>query len=502
MHVKQWFGRIREDYFSQKDKFLHCVMTIVCLLLLMRMFADIMYASDAIYQKFKDYYYYRGITLFLFVLVLMRKVSVLNVPVVATTAVYLTASAKYFIAATYEAGFRNAAMAKCAVWGLFLIILVDIIRTGKKTRLNKKNKLFPYIALFAFSCAMAMHFQYSLCMLCPFVAFYLTPISKRQWIWLVDCFTTAYYGAFVWVMTKSLIAVPYVGKYAFGEEDSLYYFGVFTTPWIIGVFCAGAFVCAMYWFVKFWTAEKRDIVKAGLCIMAMAYPVYATLIISSRSAEMGILVCVLSVFVFVTPKRPNAWKKRGIGLLAAITAAALCGVLLLWYLANINLDSLESVNGILGKRFLRWAGVAKQIFNGGSTYDFFPQRPVLRAIDELLSNRLGILEQAFKQITFFGNTGMSVVIGDIDYYHPHNTYVSWLMMYGWLGGIPMILWFFSLLARSVGGVLKKNPIYLFPFLWGAFLVFPMLFETMAWMYPSSFVLFFVQYPLLIEQSEE
>lgn len=501
MNVKQWFGQIREDDFKQKDKSLHCIMTIVCLLLLVRMFTDIMYASDAPYQTFKDYYYYKGITLFLVVLVLVRKVSVLNIPILATAGVYMIASAKYFIAAKYEAELRNAVMAKCAAWGLFLIILVDIIRTGRKTRLNKENKLFPYIALFAFSCAMAMHFQYSLCLFCPFVAFYLTPISKRQWTWLVDCFTAAYYGAFVWVMTKSLIAVPYVGKYAFGGDDSLYYFGVFTTPWIIGVFCAGAFVCVMYWFVKFWTAEKRDMVKVGLCIMAMAYPVYATLIILSRSAEIGILVCVLFVFVFVMPKRPNAWKKRGIVLLAAITAAALCGVLLLWYLANINLASLESVNGILGKRFLRWAGVAQRMFARKPTYDYYFQSSVLTTLDELLSSRLRILVQAFKQITFFGNTGMSVVIGDKDFYHPHNTYVSWLMLYGWLGGIPLIIWFFSFLARSVGGVLKKNYIYLFSFLWGAFLVFAMMFETAPWMYPSSFVLLFVQYPLLIEQAE-
>lgn len=502
MRVKQWFERIREDYFSSKDKSLHCIMTIVCLFLLMKVCTNVMYASDAPYQTFKDYFYYKGTALFLIVLMLLRKVSVLNVPILATTAVYAIASAKYFIAAKYEVELRNAVMAKCAVWGLFLIILVDVIRTGKRTSFNKQNKLFPYIALFAFSCAMAMNLQYSLCMFCPFVAFYLTPISKRQWIWLVDCLTTAYYGAFVWVMTKSLIEVPYNGKYVFGGNDSIYYFGIFITPWTIGVFCAGAFVCAMYWFVKFWTAEKRDMVKMGLCIMAMVYPVYATLIISSRSAEMGILVCALFVFVFVMPKRPNAWKKRGIGLLAAITAVALCGVLLLRYLANVSMDSLEAVNGILGKRFLRWAVVAKRMFTGKSTYDFFPQSPVLRAIDELMSNRLGILAQALKNISLFGNTSMSVVIGDNDFGHPHNTYVAWLTMYGWLGGIPMIIWFIGFLVRSAGGVLKKNYIYLFPFLWGAFLLFAMLFETLMWMCPVSFILFFVQYPLLIEQSEK
>lgn len=502
MSVKQRFERIREEYFSSKDKSLHCIMTIVCLLLLMRACTNIMYASDALYQTFKDYFYYKGIALFLIVLILIRKVSVLNVPILATTAVYVIASVKYFIAAQYEAELRNAVLAKCAAWGLFLIILVDIIRTGKTTRFNKENKLFPYIALFAFSCAMAMNFQYSICMFCPFAAFYLTPISKRQWIWLVDCLTTAYYGAFVWVMTKSLIKVPYHGKYVLGGEDSLYYFGVFTTPCIIGFFCAGAFVCVMYWFVKFWTAEKRDLMKVGLCILAMVFPAYATLIISSRNSELGILACALFVFVFVMPKRPNAWKKRGIGLLAAMTAAALCGVLLLWFLSKVDIASLDSVNGILGKRFVKWRGVAKQMFTGKSTYDFFPQRPILRAIDELMSNRLGILAQAFKQISFFGSTSMSVVIGDIDFVHPHNTYVSWLMMYGWLGGIPMIIWFFSFLVRSVGGVLKKNYIYLFPFLWGAFLLFSMMFETMAWMYPTSFVLLFVQYPLLIEQAEE
>lgn len=501
MCVKQWCGRVRDGFLSKRDEYRFGVMTLVCLLLLVRTFTNLMYASDALYQTWKDFAYYKGVALFLVVVMLVRRVAVLNVPVLATAAVYIGASVKHFLAAGYESELRNAMLAKCVAWGLFLIILVDVIRTGNRTRINRASKVISGVTLLAFTCAMAMNFQYSLCVFFPLAAFYLTPISKRQWIWFMDCLTTAYYGAFAWVMTKSLIVVPYDAKYTLGGEDSLYYFGTFTTPWIIGIFCAGAFVCAVYWFVKVWTAEKRNPVKVGTCVAAMAYPLYATLIISSRSAELGILTCAMVAVVFVLPTRPGAWKKRALALSAAVAVGALCAVFFLKSLVNVDLESLESVNGMLGKHFLRYAGVVQRIVEEKPLYGVFFQNPVLTALDELMSNRLSILVQALKEVSPFGNASLSVVIGDVDFANPHNTYVSWLMLYGWVGGIPMIGWFFGFLVKSAAGVLKKDPTYLFPFLWGAFLLFATLFETMGWMYPAAFILLLVQYPLLVERSE-
>ncbi|MBD5551902.1 MAG: hypothetical protein HDQ96_12135 [Lachnospiraceae bacterium] len=485
-----------KDFVNSKDKYMYYIMTVVCLFLLMVLFVCLMYASDATFQTRKDIFYYAGVTSFLIVLILIRKISFFNAPILATAAVYAIASVKSvitdYLAGKYGFEYRNALLAKYVAWGLFLIILVDVIRTEKKPCLKKEIKFIPYVILIAFSCALAMNLQYSLSVFCPFAALYLTPISKKQWMWLVDCLTTAYYGAFVCVMTKSLIIVPYEGK-------GINYYGIFTTAAHLGIFCAGAFVCVMYWFVKFWTAEKKNMMKVGLCVLAMVFPVYTTLIVYSRDAELGLLGCVLFVFVFVVPKRPDAWKKRGIGMLAIIAVTVLCGMLLLRFLVGVDAGSLKEAEGILGKRYLRWVKVAEVMYTSENTYF---HSPVMSAIDMLLSIRPRILVEALKKVSFFGNNSMSVVVKGRDYPHPHNTYVSWLMMYGWLGGIPMIIWFFSFLVRSVSGVLKKDFKYLFPFLWGAFMVFAMLFETIVWMAPATFILLFVQYPLLVEQLED
>lgn len=479
----------------KKDKYMHCIMTILCLYLLMKVCTKLAYCSAASYQTFKDYYYYTAVAFFLVVLILIRRVSFLNAPILATMAVYTAASVKYFIAAAYEVELRNAELAKCVAWGLFLIILVDIIRTGKRTRFNRQNRVFSLITLIAFSCALGLGFQISLCIFCPFVAFYLTPISKKQWIWFVDCFTIAYYGAFVWVITKSLIAVPY-------KAELIYYFGIFASPWTGGIFCAGAFVCVMYWFLKFWTADKRNVVNVSVCILAMVFPVYTTLIFASRSAQLGILGCVLFVFVFAASKpEKNTWKKRGIGVMAVTAVAAIGAILLLRLLLNVDTDSIDVSKGMLQSHFMRLVSVARRTFAGEGAHNFFPEGSILAAIDALSSDRLCILTQTLKNVSFFGSEQLSVLVGEI-YYHPHNTYATWLMMYGWLGGIPVIIWFFSFLVKSVKGVLKREAAYLFPFLWGAFLVFAMLPDFMPWMYPTAFMLFFAQYPLLIEETEE
>lgn len=493
-YIRQCLGRFQEKFISQRERYMHCIMTMICIFLLTVTFVFTMYASDALAQTFKDAYFYTGMASFMIVLVLIRKISFLNAPMLATIAVYAIASVKYFIDAMYEVELRNAMLAKCVTWGLLLIILVDVIRTGKRTSFNKENKVIPFIILIAFSCALALNFRYSLCMFCPFVALCLTPISKRQWSWLVDCLTVAYYVAFVCVMTKSLIEVPYTG-------DGVYYFGIFVTPFSIGIFCAGAFVCVLHWFVKFWITSKRDIVKISLCILAMVFPVYSTLIVYSRDAQLGVLGCALFTFIFVLSKRPNAWKKRGIGVLAVTVIAALCGILLLKFLAGIDEDSLKTVNEMLGKHFARWAGVARRVFPSNPTNNAYFQSPFLAALDMLLSVRPRIWVQALKNISLFGSHNMSVVIGDHDYGHPHNNYITWLLMYGWAGGVPLIIWFFSFFVRTIVGVLKKNYVYIFSFLWGAFMAFVMLFETVMWMYPATFLLLFAQYPLLIEQPD-
>lgn len=482
--------RVKEAL-NQKEKLVRYVITAVCLFLLLRMCLNLAYASAAPYQTFKDCFYYKGIALFLAVLVLVRRVSFTNLPVLAAIVVYVAASVNHFAAAAYEAELRNAMASKCVAWGMFLVILVDVIRTGKRACFHKGNKVFVCLAMIAFTGALAMSLRPSLCLFCPFVALYLTPISKKEWIWLTDCLTVAYYGAFVWVMTKSLVTIPYAGE----NIRNGYYYGFFQSPWSVGVFCAGAFACVTYWFVKFWTAEKREPLKWIPCIMAMAFPVYTTLIAASRSAEMGIVGCALFAFLFATVKAKRSWKKRGIGALVAVAAVATCGILLLWFLSSVDVDPTET------SQFARWTRVAKRMFVAGPTETDYFQSPVLTAMDALLSSRLKLLVQALKNVPLIGSGEMSVVIGEIDYGHPHNTYAAWLLMYGWLGGIPMIVWFFSFLVRSARGVLKGEGTHLFPLLWGGFTAFAILMEFLPWMYPAAFLLFFVQYPLLVEQEE-
>lgn len=486
----------------QKDKRMHCIITILSLYFLMKVCTNLAYGSASSYQTFKDYFYYRAVVFFLVVLILIRRVSLLNAPVLVTAAVYTIASVRYFVefytAAAYGANNQLATMAKCTAWGLFLIILVDVIRTGKRTCYNKQNKIFSLITLIAFSLALALRFQYSLCVFCPIAALYLTPISKKQWIWLVECFTVAYYGAFVWVMTKSLITMP---PYSV-TSDGWYYNGIFRDSWPGGIFCAGAFACVMYWFLKFWTADKRNMLKMGACILAMIFPVYTTVIIASRSAEAGILGCVLFSYVFAMSKpEKSTWKKRGIVVMTAVLAAAVCAILFLRLLLNVDVDSMELPQGMLRNHLARWADVARKTFAGAGAWGYFPKGSFLSAIDGLSSNRLCILVETLKNVSLFGSEQLSVLVAE-KYYHPHNTYAAWLLIYGWLGGIPMIIWFFSFLVKSIGGVLKRELTYLFPFLWGALLVFAMLTQFLPWLYPAAFILFFMQYPLLIEQAED
>lgn len=222
-----------KELMSQKDKWLKYVATAVCLLLLLRVCLNLAYILAAPYQTFKDCFYYKGI------------------------AVYVAASVNHFTAAAYQAELRNAMVSKCVAWGLFLIILVDVIRTGKRYVLAKRTDFF--ITVLAFSCALAMNFSFSVCLFCPFAALYLTPIGKRQWTWLVDCLTMAYYGAFVWIMAKCLIMVSHTG--CVSGDDALW---AMTIPAKLQSYVA----CGMPVIASAQGGTKRVIEEAGCGVCA------------------------------------------------------------------------------------------------------------------------------------------------------------------------------------------------------------------------------------------
>lgn len=498
--VKEQFKE-KIQWLIKKENIIWLATMVVYILLFTKTCAQLVYGAESMYQTFRDYYFYNAAGFFLIFILIERKVNLFSKPIFITLVTYVGIYIRHFAVNSYESEYKADLQAQWFAWGLFLLVMVDILRTGKRAGYNRKNKIFCIIMSIAFMLALISDVHFSLSMVCPFLALYTTPISKKRWIQIVDCFTIGYYLAFVKIMTISLRQVPY--EMSIHNSDFKYY-GIFLNTASGGMFCAGAFICALYWFIRVTRGKRKISIGMVLSLVAMVYPLFATSLFASRAAELGILSAIVLSLIFVSKKTGNKyWLKR---CYIVVIGGALAVIVLLGamnYVRGIDYGTIMEIsNDFVRTKVAYFWDVASRLMNAQSDCSYFNDGTIWCAIDEASSYRLTTAIGGMQHVTTWGCGYMSFTFYDVFYMYPHNNYVSWMMMYGWTAGIPMIIWFLTSFITSVIKVVKKEYEYLLSFLWTAFLILLMLAETVLWIYPAAFVLLMVQYPLLVEQKEE
>lgn len=492
----KFFIREKFQWLTTKENLLQFANMVVYILLFTKVCAQLVYGAESMYQTFRDFYFSKAVSFFLIFILIERKVNLLSKPIFITSITYIGIYFRHFSVNTYELEYKADLQAQWWAWGLFLLVMVDIIKTGKRTTFNCKNKIFCVIMSIAFMLALVSDINYSLSMVCPFLALYTTPISKKRWEQIIDCFTIGYYIAFAKIMTISLIQVPYDIK-----EGLFKYYGIFLNIATGGMLCAGAFVCALYWFIKIIMKKRHVAMGVFLCLLAMFYSLFATTLFASRTAELGIVCAMLCSLIFLSRKLEGKYWVKRCGVAFACGSAGLILLLGVMYIVSeVGYDTIMRISNIYvrTKVVYLW-DVASRMLSFQSRYSYFENGTILCAIDEASSFRLTTAIGGMQQVTWWGNRNMTFSICDMTYMYPHNNYVTWMMMYGWIGGIPMIIWFFTSFVTATKRVIQKDYSSLFSFLWTSFLLMLMLAETVLWIYPVAFVLLMVQYPLLVGQ---
>ncbi|MGN0402297.1 MAG: hypothetical protein ACI4HQ_08570 [Acetatifactor sp.] len=492
------FLNLKLTWLKNETNILQCIITLLSLFLLTKCFTNLTYGRDTAFQVHRDFYEYRAISYFLIFTILVRKVSLLNLPILGTTLIYIMAAYNYINAVDYGIDWKNATTSKSIAWGLFLIILVDMIRTGRITKLNRNYRFYVGIFLLSFAFALGFAFHISLPLICPFLLFYLTPIDRKQWVWITDCVSVSWYAAFAVMFTKCLIKIPYDAGVLSGK-----YYGIFFTPGPIGIFCAGAFVCVIYWLVRIKCDKKYAILKWLLCLTATIYPLWAVSMFAARTAEMGIIGVILIAFIFWPTGNSKKCFQRGLLILGMFIVISLIGIAGLSWLKSTDEETINAITSeVLRNRLLLWRDGILRATEGISYYHYFPQDSVWTALDELTSYRLSLPLEALRNSAIIGKGEMQFIFTDGNYYHAHNQYAQWIFSYGWLAGVSLIIWFFTSTAHAAKRFIRKDNTILFLFLWDAFLAFVMLTEVIYWDYPMAFVLLLLQYPLLIQMEED
>ena len=493
--------REKINWLIESENILWLATMIIYILLFTKTCAQLVYGQESVYQVFRDKYFYSAASYFLVFILIERRVNLFSKPILITTITYVGMYFRHFAVNFYEPDYKADLQAQWVAWGLFLLVLADILRTGKRPAFSREHKVFGVVMTIAFMLALICDVTYSLPMVFPFLALYTTPISKKRWSQIMDCFTIGYYLSFAKIMTISLRQVPYEIKI---HESSFKYYGVFLNTASAGIFCAGAFICILYWFAKVVMKERHVALGMFLCLLAMIYPLYATMLFASRAAELGIVFAILFSLIFLSTRTDHKyWIKRCI--IVCVGGVIIMGLLLgaMYMVRQVDYETINAIpNEFVRTKVAYFRDVACRLMSMESSYSYFEDGTLLCGIDEASSYRLTTAVGGMQQVTTWGNGVMAFTVNDVFYMYPHNNYVTWLMMYGWVGGIPMIAWFLASFVTATKRVIKKDYTCLLTFLWTGFLLMLMLAETVLWIYVPAFVLLMVQYPLLVKQEQE
>ena len=486
------------EWVKNNERLKEVVFTLITIYLLLKTCTNVVYGTSAPYQVYRDYYNYRAIAFFLVLILLLRKISFKSWSMIFLAVGYTVAALKHFSVAGYEISYYNAMRSKWMATGLFLLVLADVIRSGNRTKWKKSAKIVVPVLLLAVGCALAFCYQSCVILIMPVLALYLTPISKRRWVWLADRFTVSYYLAVVWLMTKSLRIVPYSEGLLGGK-----YCGIFTNAGPVGIVCAGACVCVLYWFYRAFRKEEHMLAKKIIAVLLMIFPLWTTFITGSRTAEMGLVGLFILAFIFwPRQKKENQWKRRCVVMLVELVLIGGFGLAALYMLGKADYSVIEEFPiETVRSRLILWRSAVSRALNNPAAENL-KEGSLLNMIDGFSNYRISIPLKAISTLTPFGQYSYAVELGGMTYVHPHNNYVAWLMVYGWVGGIGVILGYFTAFVNLARRSLKKDDACVFGFLWLAYMTFVMFTEFIPWYFLVAAVMAMVPYPLLIEQEEE
>lgn len=459
---------------------------------------NLCYGAESEFQIFRDYYFYRASAFILVTIICMRRITFKSIILWAYVAGYVGYVLRYLYVHQNDYGpdYELFLKSKFVAEGLFILIILDVIISKKVTRLDKKKLGYIVITLAAVVITHILNYEFSKCVLFPAVALFLTPISKKQWKVFTDCLAFGFYAAFVWIMGKSLYYVPYTG----GR-----YYGAFLNLYTSGAFAAGALMCSIYFAIKLsrnWRKTKWGLI---LSVLSMGFPLYSLAIIGARSAQVGVFLSLMLVFVFVWKQPERAtMKRRGIAVVFATVLLLAAGSGLLAFMNRWDSKTVAEgiANPFIASKLHYWVGRANTFMDTDSKYGVIPEGTIWNAIDRFSSDRLSIAIESIRTNTLLGSSYIGVDTDKVSFMYPHNNYLTWLRAYGWVGGIPVIIWFITYLFFCVRRIIDRDDGFLLPFLWVVFCAGLFLTDTMLWGYPVSAILIFLQYPMLVMQEDE
>lgn len=495
--MKQYIDKLKEN--KNVQNIVRFLWLALCTWVFTKMVLNLGYVSETRYQVPKDYFIGLSICYFLLAMALLQKVKLKNIFMYIFIAIYWIIAYSWLEANKMNWGedLQNAYRMRWICGGIAGVLIIDMLRYKKIASLKMRNLIMTivFVVVTVIVNIITKGTYYAYILLIPFMFFYLLRVDKKDWKPWIFSFSLGYYGAFLYTMIKSFMAVPYTGAR---------YWGIYVNHGLFGIFIGGAFVCSLWWLIMA-IQKKTPVWIKCIIIAAMLFSVICVMMNGARVAEFAVVavgLVVLCIFGGKTDAKHILFRVAGVALAALICVIVF--VIALAYLKNFDAESLGYYikNDIIREKLLYWCDRAQTAFNSESIYGIFESGTVMNAIDRFSSSRLSCAVLYLRDLNLLGHESVYMVVGESSFSHPHNTFIYWLYGMGVLPGVLLIGWLGYYIGTSLKNSINKKEIYIFPFLWAVYFSVVSLNEDILLVYVTGFVLLLLQYPLLFKMEEK
>ena len=283
----------------------------LCIILWGGVFFNLLRISSEIYDSPRQIHFNRAFLCFMAVLIVIRKVRLINFPIITTIITSLGVIITYLTRHNGDWGeiWRKALIAKYLFFVLFAVIVIDMIRSQNYLRLKNYSISSLMCLLITHFIIALVDFENILVLTAGCAVWYLTPIKSEEWKKQLKLLSIGGYFAFAYLFLRSNITNP-------ESYSGLRFVGNFTYPVAAGMAATTGLVCAVYYLVAQILNKKNFKIIIPISL-AVILPICFQAMIMNRASIVGIILIIVLAFVFLGKQKKNTSLIKGLSTIVA-----------------------------------------------------------------------------------------------------------------------------------------------------------------------------------------
>ncbi len=469
------------------------------------------YTSEQASQTLRDLHAYRALIIFEILILAYRTPKLKQVGCFIGIVLfgYLCLKVVFYLRnispATYGVDYYRVVKYLWLVIIIFLALLIDSILFGSIPDSVKQLRWPFWVYIIAVVISSISGKRVLVPLLCPITALYMSSMSEMKWKKAIDGLALGYLGAFVFLMSRSLIVAPHV------MSDDNRYLGTFLNIGSTGMYAAGAICCSFWLILK----KKQNIGVKILEFSAFAFASFSLYIIGSRGCWLGVLSAVLLVGFVCIYKFRHKMKEISLSKYLLVALIVGIGILLLILIKGRvfnNNDDLDNDKSYLSFRgsYLINSDYSEQYYYSYDNQTWnscFEYGSYLNNIDRFASGRLTVYYASLKQVGFWGHSYRPIYLmyNNVSFggtTSPHCFPLFWCIEYGIIGGLCFVWVFIWGLVWSIRETCRGSSFAIISMVWISCAFVTSLTLTVNWFISLIFLSVFFMYPFMRKVSLE